>query len=545
MSGGKQSSILNFVREPDTNLYNSLSQDQQEIFDEYRKGHNIFITGPGGCGKSYLIKAIVKDAEQKLRKKVHVTALTGCAAVLLGSGATTLHSWAGIGLGKGDEYTLIERIQRNQKKRNKWKTTDILIIDEVSMMSKQLFELLDMIGKHIRKGGTRGKYIPSTLPFGGIQVIMCGDFYQLPPVGNNKEPDTQKFCFESLLWEDTFDVQMILDKSFRQKDEMFLDILTQIRDGELTGETIKTLKSLVGRDWTDGSIPNDIKPVHIMPTRSQVNRKNEIEMLNLGDVESHSYIYEKTFDELYVRKLMNPNEVDVLEDQMRMINLNNKTKKIEPSEKDYTNLLSNSLFEQKLTLKKGSQIMCITNLDMDEGICNGSTGVITSFVLKIPESFKQLKDRELAEKEIYCPVVKFSNGVFKTIEPNPIINEQHIGMIVFQLPIILAWAITIHKSQGATLDYAVINIGQRIFAEGQAYVALSRVRSLDGLYLTGFQTKSVMTNKKVINFYKRFYEYEDEDEDEEELDDEYDGDIDTIIDDKDIEMTENEIEYPE
>lgn len=520
---GKQTSILNFVNEPDTKLYNSLSQEQQEIFDEYRKGHNIFITGPGGCGKSYLIKAIVKDAEEKLKKKVHVTALTGCAAVLLGSGATTLHSWAGIGLGKGDEYTLIERIERNQKKRNKWKTTELLIIDEVSMMSKQLFELLDMIGKHVRKGGSRGKYIPSTLPFGGIQVIMCGDFYQLPPVGNYKEPDTNKFCFESRLWDDTFDVQMILDKSFRQKDDKFLEILTQIRDGTIDEDTIKTLKSLVKKDWKDGSVPDGIKPVHIMPTRNQVKQKNNIEMIELGDVEEHKYTYNKAFDELYVRKLLNPNEVDILEDQIRIMRINEniksgvKTSTKEPQSKEYEQLLSNSLYEETLTLKKGSQVMCITNLDMDEGICNGSTGYIYDFTLKIPETFKGLKDKELSNMKVFCPVVKFSNGIVKTIEPYPIISEQNIGVIVFQLPIILAWAITIHKSQGATLDYAVINIGNRIFAPGQAYVALSRVRSLDGLYLTGFKPNSIITNKKVIEFYKRFYDYET---DEEEIDEE-------------------------
>ena len=513
----KQTNLLGFINKPDQELYESMSPDQQEIFDEYRKGHNIFITGPGGCGKSYLIKAIVKDAIEKLKKTVHVTALTGCAAVLLGAGATTLHSWAGIGLGKGDEYTLIERIERNQKKRNKWKTTELLIIDEVSMMSKQLFELLDMIGKHIRKGGSRGKYVPSILPFGGIQIIMCGDFFQLPPVGNSKEPDTNKFCFESPLWDDTFDVQMILDKSFRQKDAKFLHILSQIRDGCIDGNTIKTLTNLVNRPYNDGSIPDGFKPVHIMPTRAQVNKKNEIEMLELGDVETHTYVYQYAYDELYVRKKMNPNEVDILEDQMRVIKLSTQTKNNksveETRKKEYERLMTNSLYEQRLTLKKGAQIMCITNLDMDEGICNGSTGVIEDFIYKVPETFKDItSDLGLHMLKIYCPIVRFSNGVVRSIEPNPIISEQMIGAVVFQLPIILAWAITIHKSQGATLDYAVINIGQRIFAPGQAYVALSRVRSLDGLYLTGFKPSSIMTNEKVIEFYKRFYEYETDDE---------------------------------
>ena len=149
----------------------TLTEDQVEIFEAFERGENIFMTGPGGCGKSYMIKHMMQYSKDA--KHTQVCAMTGCAAVLLECGASTLHSWAGIGLCKNTEdHIIITRISMNKYKRKKWKQANILIIDEVSMMSKRLFELLDQIGKKIRN---------ISKPFGGIQVIFSGDFYQLPP----------------------------------------------------------------------------------------------------------------------------------------------------------------------------------------------------------------------------------------------------------------------------------------------------------------------------------------------------------------------------
>ena len=177
----------------------SLTVTQKNVIDKFINGNNIFITGPGGCGKSYLIGEIITIAEQ-MKRKIDVTALTGCAAVLLGHNAKTLNSWSGIGIANKDVEKIIEDVITNKRKRKKWSQCDVLIIDEVSMLSKRIFEILDAIGKQIRR---------SDKPFGGIQVIFSGDFYQLPPVGDEFDGSNQ-FCFESEKWKETFNDNITL-----------------------------------------------------------------------------------------------------------------------------------------------------------------------------------------------------------------------------------------------------------------------------------------------------------------------------------------------
>jgi ATP-dependent DNA helicase PIF1 len=460
----------------------TLSEDQQDIFDKYVAGNNIFITGPGGCGKSYLIKQIVKHAEST-KKNINVCAMTGCAAILLDCGATTLHSWAGIGLAKADDEIIITRIMMNKYKKSNWKRTHVLIIDEVSMMSKRLFNLLDAIGKRVRK---------SAKPFGGIQLIFSGDFYQLPPVGDKLNPDTSQFCFESDHWNETFDFQMLLDKAFRQKDETYIEILNQIREGKIYKEAYDILKTRVGVEMPKESIT---KPVVLYPTKRSVETINKIQLdeLQTAEVEfDYKVVYDETVEKMGLPGFKKP------------------TKKQMAFEEKY--IVNNSLFEPSLTLKVGCQVMCIINLDMDNGICNGSTGL----VIDIMDVQNTTTDK--SEPKVK---VKFNNGVIRTISRHGWESDNIRGFSVQQIPLILAWAVTIHKSQGATLAEAEIDIGSSIFAEGQTYVALSRVKSLEGLYLTSFSAKRIKASEKVQKFYEQFYEEEDEeDEEEDEEDDE-------------------------
>jgi ATP-dependent DNA helicase PIF1 len=443
---------------------NNFSEEQQDVYDAYLEGKNIFLTGPGGCGKSYVIKQIVNHARTN-NKKIEVCAMTGCASVLLNCGAKTLHSWAGIGLAKGPEEPIITRIMLSKYKKMNWTRTQVLIIDEVSMMSKKLFNLLDQIGKRIRRNAK---------PFGGIQVIFSGDFYQLPPIGDINDPDSSLFCFESEHWDETFDYQIILDKVFRQKDEMFIEVLRQVREGKLYKNAYNTLSALVNKPFDDALNETGIKPVVLLPTKSAVDRIN-YESLNNIQADETIFKYKVGYAPV-------PEYV-----------LNPRYKK--PTQKEFEfeekNLLMNSMFEPELPLKIGSQVMCIANLDVEGGICNGSTGKVIKF-------------------ENGVPYVKFYNGRTLAMTPHNWMSENINGFYVSQVPLIMAWAVTIHKSQGATMDCAEIDIGSSIFAAGQTYVALSRVRSLEGLYLKAFNPNKIKTNKKVLEFYERFYQEDDD-----------------------------------
>ena len=201
-------------------MSDKLNKEQQIIFNKYIAGENIFITGPGGTGKTYLIKAIVEHAKTT-SKAYKICALTGCAAILLECGATTLHAFAGVGLATGTIQQVVERVVKNRHKKLNWQKIDMLIVDEVSMLSLKLMKILDQIGRKVKK---------KNKPFGGIQIIFSGDFYQLPPVGNEDDPETLQFCFETALWNETFQQNQIeLTTIFRQSDPKYVKILNRLK----------------------------------------------------------------------------------------------------------------------------------------------------------------------------------------------------------------------------------------------------------------------------------------------------------------------------
>ena len=454
------------------NINNTMefSSEQQIAFNKYIQGQNIFITGPGGTGKSALIKHIKRNADARC-KIIQVCALTGCASVLLECKAKTLHSWSGIGLGKGAIEQLIKKVQKNKHYKALWKETDILVVDEVSMMSLKLFETLDAIGKSVRK---------DRRPFGGLQLIFSGDFYQLPPVGDKDDPDTSKFCFESEFWFTTFARQnhIQLQKIFRQNDPIYQSILNQVREGRLKRSTNDILLSQVDKP-TDKALT--IKPTKLFPTRNKVDSINTSEMDKLEGEEKEFKIkyhgdLEMTAKERLQRTQVTPEQIK--------------------TELQY--LKANLRCDEIIKLKVGSQVMCIVNTELANGemLCNGSQGIVTRF------------------SQEGSPVIRFSRST--NISSSSSINDNsfelamnyHIwpsetipGVGVSQLPLILAWALTIHKAQGATLDVAEIDAGSNIFECGQTYVALSRVKSLEGLYLTSYDAKKIRINKKVQEFY--------------------------------------------
>ena len=451
-----------------------LSKEQQLAFNKYVQGENIFITGPGGTGKSALIRSIHKHAYSRFRD-IHVTALTGCAAVLLNCKAKTLHSWAHIGLGNGSIEQLITKIKKNKFAKTLWKSTEILVVDEVSMLSLKLLNVLNEIGKVIR-GNQK--------PFGGIQVIFSGDFFQLPPVGDTNEPDTQRFCFESDDWNAVFhrDSQIQLKKIFRQTDDTYAAILNQIREGKIKRKSNDLLLQYVGRPLDANLVA---EPTKLYPTRNKVENINLTKMLALeGD--------EKVFCLKHLK------DIDMTKaDRAIRAEFSDKDVQIE------LDFLSNNLIcDKEMTIKVGAQVMCIINIQSDSGmeVCNGSQGIVTCFC-------------EITGN----PKVKFNNGIERIMMRHIWASDKIPGLGVSQVPLILAWALTIHKSQGATMDAAEIDVGSGIFECGQTYVALSRVKTLNGLYLTSFDATRIRINKKVKEYYDSLTLYHETKETNEEI----------------------------
>lgn len=445
----------------------TLSEGQQECFNKYLNNENIFITGPGGSGKSFLIREIVNHAKDNA-KKIKICALTGCAAILLQCGATTLHAFSGIGLATNNIDNIIHDLFTKKKHKLKnWHNLDILIVDEVSMMSLKIFILLDKIARLVFK--------KPDIPFGGLQVIFTGDFYQLSPVNNDdKDKEAGMFCFQNHLWDNVFkkENQIVLTTIFRQNDDMLLKILKYIRKGQITPKTKEALeKRIFNKNEIIELKKNKILTI-MSPIKKDVEKINTLEYDNL-DSKDGEYIYN-------IKYINNSKDNDINEE---MFNLYLKSNTYLKS--DYDFLANNIMGEKVIKFKVGTHVMCIINLVMEgeNQIANGCQGVIVGF-------------------ENGLPLVLFNN-----IEKPILIgyytwnSETNKKVSVAQIPLIYAWAITIHKAQGVTLDNAIIDIGSNIFADGQTYVALSRVKTLDGIYLTSFDYKKIKCNSLVRQFY--------------------------------------------
>lgn len=440
----------------------TLTIEQLSVVNHLLKGENLFLTGGGGVGKSYLLSVIYTEFPGLKKKlivatgsngvvaklpRIQLCALTGCAALLLGHKAKTLHSWAGIGLGKGSVSELYIKIRRNQKAYKNWLCTDLLIIDEISMMTAELLDKLNEIGKKIRS---------NKKPFGGIQVLFVGDFFQLPPVNKSSEPIM--FAFESAAWKEAVTTSIELTQIQRQKDEVFQQVLKEARTGSLSKESCDILHKCQGRNWKE----NKIRPTLLFPRRAEVEMINDS---NLRALQGRRYNYKARL--VYDGKI--PDEF---------------TESDEGFQKALNMFDSDAAYSKELELAIDAQVMLIANVDPDSGLVNGSRGVVVGFC----------PSTEL-------PIVEFVNGIKKPVGTHTWSIEDYEFISRAQVPLKLAWACTTHKSQGATLDSALIDIGTSNFEFGQAYVALSRARSLDALYVYDFDPTAFKANPKVKKFY--------------------------------------------
>ena len=455
---------------------NELSREQKYAFNKFIKGENMFITGPGGTGKSRLIKHFVHYSKS-IGKNIDICAMTGCAAVLLECNAKTLHSWSGIKIANGDKHAIISKVMKNKIAVHNWKKTKVLVLDEVSMLSKKIFEIIEEIGRRIKR---------SSAPFGGIQVIFTGDFFQLPPIGTDGEPDTEMFCFESSLWASVFKAENIIQLTtmFRQTDPLYIEILSQIRKGYIDEDNKRVLKSYVNREY-DATKNNGCALTKLFALRSKTDYVNNMMFSKLNEKE---YVFELSRSKSCKTYLDNSKPIDTQTLQV--------CSQYSSTDLDFEldAMTNNMPSPQVLRLKKGAAVMCTVNLDQEQGICNGSQGVVIDF--RISNNAIGGGGDTLA-----LPVVRFSNGVIKVMDQYFWQSENIPTVSIGQVPLCLAWAITIHKMQGATLDMAEMDIGYTIFEFGQSYVALSRIKTLDGLYLSAFHADKIKANPKVVTFY--------------------------------------------
>ena len=424
----------------------SFNKNQKDAFEAMINGHNVFITGPGGSGKSHVINYFVDYFKNNLEtkdEKIYVTSSTGLSSLLING--ITINQYAGIGVFDKENDYYIKRINRNKAIRERWLKTKTLIIDEISMISSDFFEKLDLLAQKIRKNKS---------PFGGIQIILSGDFLQLPPIKSTN------FCFESFSWDITIQKTFYFNEIIRQKEVSFQNVLNKIRIGVVDDEVRKTIDSCYKRKLEN---KDGIIPTLLFSLKDMVKTYNEEKLNDLINKDNEKQLYESKY--VFSKKIKDESKAGYIE----LIN------------SQYSNI------DDKILMTKYSQVMLNVNIP-EEKLANGSRGVIIGF------SFNEYKN----------PIVQFLDGKILEIKPHDYkIEEANESVIKRQIPLIHAWAITIHKAQGMSLEYIQTDIGQSIFEYGQAYVVLSRIRSLEGLSLINIDYSKIKAHPKIIEFYNK------------------------------------------
>jgi ATP-dependent DNA helicase PIF1 len=471
----------------------TMSEEQEQALEYIRRGENVFVTGVAGTGKSMVLKAALDYLSNALRPNQYVAvAPTGAAAVAVEG--QTIHSFASIGIPK--TYKDFEKSKRNKATAKHWRALKVLVIDEVSMVSGEFFDLLSAVVSDIRN---------DPRPFGGIQLVVCGDFLQLSPIappkaevsqiiegmmeGRQHDPEEEGrikdllflnrgFCFQSLAWKEAQFKVMELETVFRQHNREFIDALQDIRKGRVTQQTMNYLRQNCERPLP----PIDeygIRPTLLHSTNVNVNREN---LVDLNRLPGETIVY-KAIDEVEVEKGVGKWAVKPLQNSQ---------------------FFRTCIAEGELQLKVNAQVMLIKNLNQGSKLVNGSRGTVVGFrTINASPNSKKAETLHLLPGVDRYPVVQFVNGLRQVVTPQKF-QSRLVGMGACTrtaIPLKLAWAITTHKAQGLTLDFVIADVGQ-VFAEAQLYVALSRASDAKGLELRNFSKNRVRANPLAIMFYE-------------------------------------------
>lgn len=407
---------------------------QSDALAILKTGVNVFLTGEPGSGKSHTIREYVSYLRSHGIEPA-ITASTGIAATHIGG--VTIHSWSGIGISKTLNRHELADIASREKLVRRLRSAYVLIIDEVSMLDGNTLLLVDVVCRTVRA---------SHEPFGGLQVVVVGDFFQLPPVGNDGEVT---FAFDSEAWRNAEFTTCYLSEQHRQQDKKFLKILSAMRSGDVNDDHRQQLAERYAS--SSGVLTK------LFPHNADVDRLNANELAKLPGKE--------------MVFIMRHHGAKPLVEQ----------------------IMRGCLSPERLALKHGAKVM-LTKNNPEQGYVNGSIGEIVGFA-----------------PETGLPEVQLRSGRNIVVEPadwSIVDNGKPLASIV-QLPLRLAWAITVHKSQGMSLDAAYVNLSGA-FAYGQGYVALSRVRSLSGLFLGGMNERALEVDPAVLERDQDFRQLSDE-----------------------------------
>ena len=407
---------------------------QAQALNLMKLGHNVFLTGAAGAGKTYVLNQYITYLREH-GVGVAVTASTGIAATHLGG--QTIHSWSGMGVSDALTESEFEKIAKRKKLKERFKSVKVLVIDEISMLHAHQLDLVDWIARQL---------LDFTKPFGGLQVILCGDFFQLPPISRGERA---RFAYEANAWATGEFLVCYLGEQHRQGDDPLLSILNDIRGGR-AGEHTKVPLRTRYKKRPEGAI----EPTRLYTHNADVDRINDTALEALAEKDSYTF-------EMTTRGLKHVVE----------------------------SLKAGCLAPAELRLKKGAVVMFVKN-DPSGAYVNGTLGVV-----------------ELFDPEDGWPIVRTREGELVYAEPVEwrLEVEGETRAMISQVPLRLAWAITVHKSQGMTLDAAEVDLAKS-FEPGMGYVALSRVRALAGLMLMGLNDMALSVNDDVLLFDERLKE---------------------------------------